>query len=89
MDIILCDKNPDLVSAWHHFFDRSGNAIVKQGDIFDIELSAIVLPINSFGIMRDGVGVPDFVPGHGGRVRIKPVEYTRTHPKTFTAANSP
>lgn len=55
MEIILCDKNPDLVSAWHYFFDRSGNATLKQGDIFDIELSAIVLPINSFGIMRNGV----------------------------------
>lgn len=55
MEIVLCDTNKDVVDAWHHFFDRSGKVTIKDGDIFDGEFSAIVLPINSFAIMNGGI----------------------------------
>lgn len=54
MDVILCDKNPELIKAWHFFFDRGGRVEIKEGDILELDVSAVVLPINSFGIMADG-----------------------------------
>ena len=54
MDVILCDKNPDVVKAWHFFFDRAGRAAIKEGDILEAGCSAIVLPVNSFCIMDSG-----------------------------------
>ncbi len=55
MEITLCDKNPEMIAAWHHFFDRTSKVKIKEGDICDLELSAMVLPINSFGILGDGL----------------------------------
>jgi O-acetyl-ADP-ribose deacetylase (regulator of RNase III) len=55
MDVYLSDKNPDVIKAWRSFFDRAGRVKVHEGDVFDLEVSAVVLPINSFGIMEDGL----------------------------------
>src|SRR5438270_11719377 len=54
MDVVLCDKNADVVKAWHNFFDRGGRVTIKEGDILESGVSAVVLPINSFGIMDEG-----------------------------------
>ncbi len=54
MEVILCDKNPEVIKAWHYFFDRGGRVTIIEGDILDAGVSAVVLPINSFGIMDDG-----------------------------------
>jgi O-acetyl-ADP-ribose deacetylase (regulator of RNase III) len=54
MEVILCDSNPEVVKAWHFFFDRGGRVTISEGDILNAEISALVLPINSFGIMDDG-----------------------------------
>lgn len=55
MEFILCDKNPDVAKAWHFFFDRGGRVDIREGDILSADLSAVVVPINSFGIMDDGL----------------------------------
>lgn len=55
MEVVLCDKNPEVVKAWHFFFDRGGRVKIQEGNILDIEASALVLPINSFGIMDEGL----------------------------------
>jgi O-acetyl-ADP-ribose deacetylase (regulator of RNase III) len=55
MEIILCDRNTDLIKAWHSFFDRGGHATITQGDVLKSDTSALVLPTNSFGIMGGGL----------------------------------
>lgn len=55
MEVILCDKNPDVVKAWHSFFDRAGRVKIQEGNVLELDVSAVVLPINSFGIMEDGL----------------------------------
>jgi O-acetyl-ADP-ribose deacetylase (regulator of RNase III) len=55
MEVVLCDKNPEIIKAWHFFFDRGGRVTIKDGDIFESGVSAVVVPINSFGIMDDGL----------------------------------
>jgi O-acetyl-ADP-ribose deacetylase (regulator of RNase III) len=54
MEVVLCDKNPEVVKAWHFFFDRGGRVTIKEGDMLEAGVSAVVLPVNSFGIMDDG-----------------------------------
>lgn len=55
MDVYLCDKNPDVIKAWHQFFDRAGKVKIQEGNVLELDVSAVVLPINSFGIMEDGL----------------------------------
>lgn len=55
MDVYLADTNPDVVKAWRSFFDRAGRVKVEDKSILDLEVSAVVLPINSFGIMEEGL----------------------------------
>ena len=50
----LRDKNPDVVKAWEFFFGRQPNMDIAEGDVLELDVSAVVSPINSFGIMSTG-----------------------------------
>jgi len=52
-EIILCDVNQDLCSAWRSRF-RDPNVTVDCGDFFDVAADAYTSPANSYGIMDGG-----------------------------------
>ncbi|MBY0550690.1 MAG: hypothetical protein K2W95_25650 [Candidatus Obscuribacterales bacterium] len=56
----LCDRNPDVVKAWEAFFSRIGENArieVSEGNILEKGVPAIIVPINSFGIMDSGLAL--------------------------------
>ena len=52
----LRDINPDVVKAWNQFFTRGGRVEISEGDVLELDVSAIITPSNSFGIMEGGLG---------------------------------
>lgn len=52
----LRDTNPELVKAWTAFFGRNAKVDISEGSVFDLDVSVLVTPANSFGIMDDGLG---------------------------------
>lgn len=56
LTIHLRDTNPEVVKAWTHFFARNAKVEISEGDVFELEVSALVSPANSFGIMDEGLG---------------------------------
>jgi O-acetyl-ADP-ribose deacetylase (regulator of RNase III) len=44
-----------MVNAWNHFFGRNAKVEISQGDVFELDVSALVVPTNSFGILDDGL----------------------------------
>ncbi|HEY9715190.1 MAG TPA: hypothetical protein V6C72_17095, partial [Chroococcales cyanobacterium] len=56
LTVHLRDQNPELVKAWQAFFSRNARVDISEGDIFDLDVSVLVVPANSFGIMDDGLG---------------------------------
>jgi O-acetyl-ADP-ribose deacetylase (regulator of RNase III) len=52
----LRDTNPELIKAWQSFFGRNAKVDISEGNVLDLEVSALVTPANSFGIMDDGLG---------------------------------
>jgi O-acetyl-ADP-ribose deacetylase (regulator of RNase III) len=54
LELILCDLNPIVCSAWRRAF-RGLNVTIECGDLFDIEADAYVSPANSYGIMDGGL----------------------------------
>lgn len=54
MDILLCDRGWEVVTAWKHAFEDTP-VEVRQGNILSVEAEAIVSPANSFGYMDGGI----------------------------------
>lgn len=52
----LRDLNPDVVKGWNQFFSRGGRVEISEGDIMELDATAIVTPSNSFGILEGGLG---------------------------------
>jgi O-acetyl-ADP-ribose deacetylase (regulator of RNase III) len=52
----LRDLNPDVVKAWQQFFSRGGRVEISEGDVMELDTTAIVTPSNSFGILEGGLG---------------------------------
>jgi O-acetyl-ADP-ribose deacetylase (regulator of RNase III) len=52
----LRDTNPELIKAWQAFFGRNAKVDITEGSVFDLDVSVLVIPANSFGIMDDGLG---------------------------------
>jgi len=50
----LRDKNPEVVAAWGQFFGRQANLDIAEGDALELDVSTIVMPLNSFGILGSG-----------------------------------
>ncbi len=60
LNLFLCDRNPDVVNAWRHFFSRLGEESkveIIEGDILEQKSPLIVMPCNSFGILDTGVSL--------------------------------
>ncbi len=57
MDIFLRDRNPKVVAAWRHFFGRGAKVDIAEGEVLALEVSAVVSPLNSFGMMGDGLAL--------------------------------
>lgn len=55
MKLYLCDRRPELVSAWRRRFDGSPDVEVTERDIFELGADALVSPANSFGFMDGGL----------------------------------
>lgn len=58
--LLLCDRNPDVVKAWESYFSRVGEQArveVSEGNILEKDTPAIVMPINSFGILDSGLAL--------------------------------
>jgi O-acetyl-ADP-ribose deacetylase (regulator of RNase III) len=55
LSIILCDRQPGLVSAWRSCFSGRPEVSIEQGDLLDVEADAYVSPANSFGFMDGGI----------------------------------
>ena len=56
LSFYLRDKNPDVVKAFESFFGRQANIDYAEGDVLEMDVSALVLPLNSFGILNTGLG---------------------------------
>ncbi|MBX9670649.1 MAG: hypothetical protein K2X93_23805 [Candidatus Obscuribacterales bacterium] len=72
LSVFLRDKNPDVVKAWERFFGRQANLDIGEGDPLQLDLSAVVTPGNSFGIMDAGFAQELNVRSNGlfeGRIR--------------------
>jgi len=55
IQILLRDKNIDLVNAWSKEFKDEHNVKISRGDIFGLSADAIISPANSFGFMDGGI----------------------------------
>lgn len=53
--IILADKNPELIEAWQQQFVDAENVTVRGGNILLARADALVSPANSFGFMDGGL----------------------------------
>lgn len=56
LTVHLRDQNEELVKAWQAFFGRNARVDITQGEVFDLDVSVLVTPANSFGIMDSGLG---------------------------------
>lgn len=54
IEIILRDRNQDLVDAWKIFF-RNTDVKIGMGDIFDVSAEALVSPANAGGFLNGGI----------------------------------
>ncbi len=54
MQIILGDKNPDLIDAWQAEFGGLPDVTIRGGNILMARADALVSPANSFGFMDGG-----------------------------------
>lgn len=54
MQIILGDKNPDLIDAWQVEFGGLPDVTIRGGNILMARADALVSPANSFGFMDGG-----------------------------------
>ncbi|HEY9678102.1 MAG TPA: hypothetical protein V6C76_08830 [Drouetiella sp.] len=52
----LRDTNPELIKAWQAFFGRNARVDISEGNVLDLDVSVLVVPANSFGMMDDGLG---------------------------------
>lgn len=52
----LRDTNEELIKAWTAFFGRNAKVEISTGDVLELDVSVLVTPANSFGIMDDGLG---------------------------------
>ncbi len=52
----LRDLNPEVVKAFNQFFSRGGRVEISEGDVMELDATAIITPANSFGIMEGGLG---------------------------------
>lgn len=57
LSFYLRDKNPDVAKAFEEFFGRQPNLDIAEGDVLEMDVSAIVMPLNSFGILNTGFGL--------------------------------
>jgi O-acetyl-ADP-ribose deacetylase (regulator of RNase III) len=55
IQILLRDKNINLVNAWSKEFKDYHNVKISCGDIFGLSADAIISPANSFGFMDGGI----------------------------------
>jgi len=55
IQILLRDKNINLVNAWSREFKNYHNVKISCGDIFGVSADAIISPANSFGFMDGGI----------------------------------
>lgn len=56
LTVHLRDTNPELIKSWQAFFGRNAKVEISEGSVFDLDVSVLVTPANSFGIMDDGLG---------------------------------
>ena len=55
VQIILGDKNPDLISAWESAFAGLSDVSTRGGNVLLATAEALVSPANSFGFMDGGL----------------------------------
>ncbi len=55
LKVHLRDRNPEVVKAWKAFFGRGAKVDIDEGNVLELPVSAIVSPLNSFGIMDTGL----------------------------------
>ena len=53
--IILADKNPEMIDAWTSAFGGVSNITIRGGNILLAKADALVSPANSFGFMDGGL----------------------------------
>jgi O-acetyl-ADP-ribose deacetylase (regulator of RNase III) len=60
MNLVLRDRNPDVVKAWQAYFSRLGEGAkveISEGDLLEAAPGVIVVPVNSFGILDSGLAL--------------------------------
>jgi O-acetyl-ADP-ribose deacetylase (regulator of RNase III) len=55
MELLLVYRDPKLGAAWEGHFSGQGNVPMVRGDICRVRCDAVVSPLNSFGIIDDGL----------------------------------
>lgn len=55
LQLILGDKNPEMISAWERWFMAVPDIVVRGGNLLLAQADALVSPANSFGFMDGGI----------------------------------
>jgi len=55
LTIHLRDTNPEVIKALQAFFERNARVEISEGDALSLDVSMLVVPCNSFGILGDGL----------------------------------
>lgn len=55
LQLILGDKNPEMIAAWEKFFAGLANVEIRGGNLLMAKADALVSPANSFGFMDGGI----------------------------------
>jgi O-acetyl-ADP-ribose deacetylase (regulator of RNase III) len=55
LTIHLRDQSEEVVKAFNAFFGRNARVEISQGDVLELEPTALVVPTNSFGICDSGL----------------------------------
>lgn len=53
--VTLRDEKVEVVDAWRTRFEKNPEVEIAQGDIFDCECDAVIIPGNSFGFLDRGL----------------------------------
>lgn len=56
LSFYLRDQNPEVAKSFEEFFGRQPHLDIAEGDVLEMDVSAIVMPLNSFGILNAGFG---------------------------------
>jgi O-acetyl-ADP-ribose deacetylase (regulator of RNase III) len=55
VSLTLCDRSPDMITAWRHYFSVDSGIKIASQNILTLNVDALAVPANSFGFTDGGV----------------------------------